>query len=143
MIDNGKELIGLSVDKPPQLVQHGLFGPPDAAAQHHLFDSDVDIVARLHRVTPTLADDTREIGFVGALVMGEPDIAVDAVNAVLDTQAAHIGIILGDKGNEAAHVLFPGAPQGIVLCFVGLEPRAVVVYCELAQESQHLRYIAC
>ena len=36
--------------------------------------------------------------------MGEADVAVDAVNAVLDSEAAHVGEILGDACDETLHV---------------------------------------
>ena len=69
--------------------------------------------------------------------MGEADVAVDAVNAVLDSEAAHVGEILGDACDETLHVLLPRSAQGVIHVLVGLEPRSIVIDSQLAQKGQN------
>lgn len=142
IVHDGQELIGLGIDEATQLVQDVFLGPPDAAAQHHLVDAEVDIVAGLHRVAATLADDARKVSLVGALVMGETDVAVDAIDAILDGQATRLGVKIGHAGDEALHVLLPRAPQGVVGILARLEPGPVIINSQLAQERHNFGNIA-
>ena len=143
VLDNAQELLGLGVDEAAQTCKNVLLGPPDAATHHQLVGLEVHIVSRDDGMPPAFADHARKIVLVGALVVTETDVAVDAVDTILDDQSAHIVVIVGHHADEALHVLFPWLSQGIELIFVRLEPCAVVIGLQLPQKSQHLFYITC
>ena len=91
---NLQEFVGFGIDECAQLVEDGFLGLPHTATQHDVVGLEMNITPRHHSMSPSLAQHAREIIFVGALVVAEPDVAIDAVNAPFQIKPPHIPVEL-------------------------------------------------
>ncbi len=125
------------------LLQRGAVGMPDAGADEDLAGLEVEVEARGVGVLARLvAELDAGVGLVGALVLGEAHVAVDAEERAADRPriGVEVGADLGQARPEIADELLRRMAQLLLVALlVGLEPLAVVVGLEVAQELEELR----
>lgn len=99
--------------------------------------TDMEVVAHVARLLATRADVATHVGFVGALVGAETDVAVDAIGAVLGLEASHGIVERCDAFDESSRERLETLLTAEVFVLMGKEPGAVVVVAQVAKEADN------
>ena len=133
---------GLRGDRGADLQKRVGIGHPETSADEHLLGREMHIEARRVDVAAeAVAELAGAMLLVRTFVLREAHVAVDAEHRAAigprigDELLADAGEMRRHRGNEIRHRSLDGFSEAAL---VGLEPRAIVVRLELAEEREEL-----
>ena len=136
-VDNLLPLLDVVYNGVAQFVEDGTIDAPQAPINAGMALGEgrhLEVTAGALALPAEGAEGGGEEGLVGRLVVGEADVAVNAVGGSAGCLGGHRGLPEGHAADYAVDVFGPEGSEFVVFGAVGLKPGAVVVGREAAQE---------